>query len=102
MANLGFSDMFDDQIDSLHGAFNLESTPSYNFYLQTLKQRNQVEFNEDGTIVKSVSMAATGGKGGSWKTFDTLDVKLNQPFIYIIKDANGTPIFVGHIDNPKR
>ena len=103
MENLGFGDMFDDQIDSLHGAFDLESTPSYNFYLQTLKQRNQVEFNEDGTIVKSVSMAATGGKnGGSWKTFDTLDVKLNQPFIYIIKDANGTPIFVGHIDNPKR
>ena len=31
---------------------------------------------------------------------DTLDVKLNQPFIYIIRDINGTPIFVGHVDNP--
>ena len=31
---------------------------------------------------------------------DTLDVDLNQPFIYIIRDINDTPIFVGHVDNP--
>lgn len=31
---------------------------------------------------------------------NTLEVKLNQPFIYIIKDINDLPIFVGHIDNP--
>ena len=31
---------------------------------------------------------------------DTLNVKLNQPFIYIIRDKNDTPIFVGHVDNP--
>lgn len=99
--NLGFGDIYDDHYDSFHGAFNQETTAEYNFYLQTLKQRNQVEFNEDGTIVKSVTMAAAGGKGGSWKEVDTLDVKLNQPFIYIIRDANNTPIFVGHIDNPQ-
>jgi serine protease inhibitor len=42
---------------------------------------------------------------GAWEAAsmygDTLDVKLNQPFIYIIRDANDTPIFVGHVDNPK-
>ena len=32
---------------------------------------------------------------------NTLDVNLNQPFIYIIRDINDTPIFVGHVDNPK-
>ena len=100
--NLGFGDIYDDSYDSFHGAFNQETTSEYNFYLQTLKQRNQVEFNEDGTVVKSVTMAAVGGKnGGPWREVDTLDVKLNQPFIYIIKDANNTPIFVGHIDNPQ-
>ena len=102
LENLGFGDIYDDNYDSFHGAFNIDTTPGYNFYLQKLKQKNQVEFNEDGTVVKSVTMAAEGGKGGSWRTVDTLDIKLNQPFIYIIKDANGTPIFVGHIDNPKR
>ena len=101
LENLGFGDMYDDNYDSFHGAFNIETTNNINIYLQTLKQKNQVEFNEDGTIVKSVTMAAAGGKGGSWKEVDTLDVKLNQPFIYIIRDANNTPIFVGHIDNPQ-
>lgn len=101
LENLGFGDMYDDNYDSFHGAFNPETTNNINIYLQTLKQKNQVEFNEDGTIVKSVTMAAEGGKGGPWREADTLDVKLNQPFIYIIRDANNTPIFVGHIDNPQ-
>ena len=60
-------------------------------------------WNEDGTIVKSVSMVTFGAGGAApHTTMDTLDVELNQPFIYIIKDVNGVPIFVGHMDNPTK
>jgi hypothetical protein len=45
---------------------------------------------------------ASFGNGGAAAPMnnDTLDVKLNQPVIYIIRDINGTPIFVAHVDNP--
>jgi serine protease inhibitor len=45
-------------------------------------------------------MASFGAGSAAPMKNDTLDVKLNQPFIYIIRDINGTPIFVGHVDNP--
>ncbi len=100
--NLGFGDMFDRAIDSFHNAFVGEVADTMNFYLQKIKQRNEVEFNEDGSIVKSVAMAAIGGDTAAVPTErDTLDVKLDQPFIYIIRDINNVPIFVGHMDNPK-
>ena len=99
--NLGFGDMFDRELDSFHKAFVGEVASTKNFYLQKIKQRNEVEFNEDGTIVKSVAMAGIGGATAvAPMERDTLDVKLDQPFIYIIRDINNVPIFVGHMDNP--
>ena len=101
--SLGFGDIFDRNIDSFHGAFTGEKAEGYNFYLQKIKQKNSVGWNEDGTIIKSVSMAMFGAGGAAPRTArDTLDVELNQPFIYIIKDVNDVPIFVGHMDNPTK
>jgi serpin B len=99
--NLGFGDIYNRNIDSFKNAFDDEKLIDYNIYIQKIKQKNEVEFNEDGSIVKSVTMATFGAGGVSAPMEnDTLDVKLNQPFIYIIRDINGTPIFVGHVDNP--
>ena len=99
--NLGFGDIYNPNIDSFKNAFDDEKLDDYNIYIQKIKQKNEVEFNEDGSIVKSVAMASFGAGGAAAPMRnDTLDVKLNQPFIYIIRDINGTPIFVGHVDNP--
>ena len=99
--NLGFGDIYNPSIDSFKNAFDDEKLEDYNIYIQKIKQKNEVEFNEDGSIVKSVAMASFGaGAAAAPMRNDTLDVKLNQPFIYIIRDINDTPIFVGHVDNP--
>lgn len=98
---LGFEDIFDDQYDSFHNAFTGEKVAGYPIYVQQMKQRNEVEFNEDGSIVRSLTMGGWGAGSAAPFTGDTLDVTLNQPFIYIIRDKNDVPIFVGHIDNPK-
>ena len=101
LTSLGFGSMFSDQIDSFHNAFNDEKLDEFNLYVSVMKQRNEVEFNEDGSLVKSVSMAAISkAESAMPMNGDTLDVDLNQPFIYIIRDINDTPIFVGHVDNP--
>ncbi|MCR5514657.1 MAG: serpin family protein, partial [Bacilli bacterium] len=103
LKGLGFESMFSRQVDSFKNAFSGDNLDNVNFYMQNVKQRNEVEFNEDGSIVKSVSMAAVGGYATAAQSgpTDSLDVDLNQPFIYIIRDVNDNPIFVGHVDNPK-
>ena len=101
MSKLGFEDIFDSDYDSFHNAFDDERLNEYNIYVQKMKQKNEVEFNEDGSVIKSISMASMGKESAMAPSKDTIDVTLNQPFIYIIKDKNDTPIFVGHIDNPK-
>lgn len=100
LKNLGFEDIFDRNIDSFRNAFDDEKLDGYNIYIQKIKQKNEVEFNEDGSIVKSVAMASFAAGGIAPINNKTLDIKLNQPFIYIIRDVNNTPIFVGHVDNP--
>lgn len=99
--NLGFGDIYNKNIDSFKNAFDDEKLDDYNSYIQKIKQKNEVEFNEDGSIVKSVTMSTLAATDiAPPMGNDTLDVKLNQPFIYIIRDINDTPIFVGHVDNP--
>lgn len=98
LTNLGFKDIFDSNIDSFKNAFTGPKIDQYNFYVQTFKQRNEVTFNEDGTTVKALTLAANGKASSA--SFNNLSVDLNQPFIYIIKDFNDEPIFVGHVDNP--
>lgn len=98
LSSLGFEDIYNRGINTFGNAF-ADLYEDSNFYLQTLKQRNAVTFNEDGTTIKSVTMAEVGSTKAA-PTYSTLEVKLNQPFIYIIRDINDTPVFVGHLDNP--
>ena len=97
---LDLGEVFDPNINSFGNAFSDENAGSTNFYLQNLKQRNEVEFNEDGSTVRSISFGAGAGGSAPLSPDGGLEVELNQPFIYIIKDINDMPIFVGHVDNP--
>ena len=67
-------------------------------FLEMLKQKNSIKLNEDGTTIKSVTIGASGTAKGGYG--ETLLVELDQPFIYIVKDSSGFPIYVGHMDNP--
>ena len=81
--NYAFSDLKDDE----------------SIYLQYVKQKNVISFDEDGTIAKSVSFASFGKNTSAVEiVIDTLEVKLNQPFIYIIEDSNSLPLFVGSVN----
>ena len=102
LIELGFADIFEETIDSFKNAFDDPAlTPLDTIYLDKIKQKNEVEFNEDGTVIKSISMASMSKGEAAPFHSDTLDVNLNQPFIYIIRDTNDNPIFVGHVDNPR-
>ena len=71
----------------------------YNYYVNNIFQKNKIELNEDGTIIKSVAIES-GGYYISNAPPIKLEIKLNQPFIYIIKDKNKLPIYIGYINEP--
>lgn len=98
--DLGLGDMYTSSSGSFNNAFDdsrLSETP---IGLDALKQKNEVEFNEDGSVVRSISVGFGEAMSAAPMESDVLEVKLDQPFIYIIRDTNDIPIFVGHIDNP--
>lgn len=97
ITNLGMPKMFDYPNNALGNVYEEGKGPGPVF-LEALKQKNTIKLNEDGTIIKSVNIGMAGtAKAGEG---NALVVNLNQPFIYIVKDSSGMPIYVGHIDNP--
>ena len=94
--SIGLDKLFND--NSLNRAF--EYVDENGFSLEYIKQNNKVEFNEKGTVVKSFTISM-GAKGTSMSPLDTytLEVKLNSPFIYVIRDVNNLPLYIGNVSN---
>ena len=55
-----------------------------------------ISFNEDGTTIKSVSFGGFGASSAAPMT--TLTVRLDRPFVYVIYDPSGLPIYIGNVD----
>lgn len=94
--SIGLDKLFND--NSLNRAF--EYVDENGFSLEYIKQKNKVEFNEKGTVVKSFTISM-GAKNTSMSPLDTytLEVKLNSPFIYVIRDVNNLPLYIGNVSN---
>ena len=98
LKNMGFEKLFDNNYSTLNNPF----IPKYNdkYYLEQFIQKNIVELNEDGTIIKTKTLASVAAKSAVGDYELGLEVKLNQPFIYIIRDINKLPVFIGYIKDP--
>ena len=97
LKNMGFEKLFNKKYSTLNNPFIIED--NYNYYLEQFIQRTKVELNEDGTIIKTKTFGSVIAKSASLYERG-LEVKLNQPFIFIIRDINKLPIFIGHIKDP--
>ena len=93
---MGIVKAFDDAAHPFD--FMFENLPKgTSIYLERLKQKNKISFSEDGTTIRTVTMAQMDAKSAAPMVVDTIDVDLDRPFIYIIYDANGLPVFVGDV-----
>ena len=93
LEKIGLEKLFDENYGILNNPFIIEDI---SYYLNKLFQKNIIELNEDGTTVKSVTYGEIIPM--SWEY--GLEVKLNRPFIYTIRDINKLPIFIGYIQEP--
>ena len=97
LENLGLGKIFNENFSTLKNPFIIKE--GYNYYLNAVIQKNSIELNEDGTIIKSISYASIIEEAEV--NIDLgFEIKLNQPFIYIIRDRNKLPIFIGYIKEP--
>jgi serine protease inhibitor len=94
LESLGLGSLFSSDENNLNEMF--ASSP-VNSYIKQIKQKNEVSFTIDGTKIKSLAIA--GGSSAA-PAKGTLEVKLNQPFIYVIRDSTNIPLYIGHFDNP--
>lgn len=96
----GLANCFDSEQNAFDAMF--ETPLDTNIYLETIKQKNKIDFHEDGTIIQSLTIG-TGSSTTAAPGFDDLyHVTLNQPFIYIIYDNQSLPLFMGSVDQPNQ
>lgn len=98
LSSMGLSSLFDSGNPILDQAFTDEGSESY---VVGVKQTNKITFNEDGTEVTSLTISLGAGSaaplpGGGY------EVRLNQPYIYVIRDAQGVPVFMGYESDPSK
>ena len=98
LKELGLEKLFDEHFSTVENPFIKEI--GYNYFVKKIFQKNKIELNENGTMIKSVTVVKIDIFPTSPGPPKELVIKLNQPFIYIIKDKNKLPIYIGYINEP--
>ena len=96
---LGLSSLMDPGIDSFGEAYEPQKTEGedWNHYLCAAKSVTKVSMDEDGFISKSLAFHFSMAAGSAAPIdVDTYLINLNQPFVYVIRDANGLPLNLGY------
>lgn len=95
----GIQKMYDEHSNCL---LNACETPTFDTsYVKCTKQKTSVSFDEDGTVVKSITFSIAAGTSTA-PHGNGYDVVLNQPFVYCIKDRDGLPLVLGAVNNPAK
>ena len=93
----GINKMYDENGNRL---LNACETPQFDrSWVKCTKQKTSVSFDEDGTVVKSITFSVASGTD-SMPFNNGYEVTLNQPFVYCIKDGSGLPLVLGAVNNP--
>ena len=99
MDAMGLSELYLPDSHPLDKMFS-DLLPQESIHLSFIKSKSKVSFSEDGTIIKSY-VEAMGEKSSSVgpHLIDTYVINLDSPFIYVIYDRSGLPLFVGNVNS---
>ena len=88
---MGLSSLYEDLQHSIAGA--VELSPNGGAVAFT-KQCNSIEFSETGTVARSITFSGGYGATSGYRG-ENYVITLDEPFLYVIRDPNGLPMFVG-------
>ena len=96
--SIGLGRLFERTTDNHVLSNAIDGEQIYGSYLESAKQISSVEFDEQGTIARTIQITAGAGAAmASEFSRDGLTVVLNQPFVYVIHDPNGLPLYIGSV-----
>ncbi len=74
-----------------------------NVYVDTAIHKTKIELNEKGTKAAAVTYFGTRAYGMLPEDYETIDIKFNKPFIYMIREKNtGELLFFGTVFEPNK
>ncbi len=97
LKDLGIIDIFDKDKSTLE-----KISPDFGsnrLYVSSIRQNAGIEFSENG--VKAAAVTSVDVESTSLPPSKLIELLLNRPFLYIIKDSLGIPLFIGLMNNPK-
>lgn len=99
LKDVGLGYLFEKDSGSFNYAFK-DLPANVSMHLTFTKQKNKISFNEEGAVIKSVTVSEIG-KSMSPGVMKTVDVTLDRPFIYVVYDPNGLPLYIGNLNVPR-
>lgn len=93
LQNLGIKDVFEQNKANFTPLLANDSDPTF---LSSVKQGTRVAIDEEG--VTATSFTAMMTDGAAMPSEEDIDFVLDQPFVFVINDIRGLPLFVGIVN----
>ena len=100
LEKIGITDAFDQVLANFSNMADLEKTGT-NLYVSDAIHKSNIEFSEEGTKAAAVTVFAISDKATIGDENTPIEININKPFIFLIKDKNTNEIwFVGTVYEP--
>ncbi len=93
LTRMGLGDLFDWKKVRFNRPFGDRGA---SISVETAKQINHISFREDGTTATSLSFFSMAAGAPAPAETDLWKVELNQPYVYVIRDGRGVPLYIGY------
>ena len=93
-SSMGLGTLYSRDLSPLTGISNGDP-----LYIQETKQKNHIFWDESGTTAKTITWSGIGA-GAAAPTITGLAFDLDSPFLYVIRDRNDLPLYMGRVDRP--
>ena len=104
LKNMGIKSVFDPSTSDLSGMISKENLTKLgidNLYVSDAIHKTYIDLNERGT--KAAAVTYFGVKAGSMLVDETVNIKFNKPFLYMIRDTETKEIlFMGSVYSPNK
>ena len=95
--SMGLGSLYADRTDN-HVLINAFTDSDINgSRLEDARQISCIQFNEDGTEARTIAIHVGAGNTAAYVLGSGLEIRLDQPFVYVIRDPNGLPIYIGSV-----
>jgi len=95
LKNLGVRSCFD--FDTSDFSPIIEPKGGEGLYVRKVSHGARVKLDEEGVVAAAYTLIDAGNQGGPG---DEVDFVLDRPFIFVITNSDGLPLFVGVVNQP--